>query len=226
MRPEIRNKKPAWKSEPTRFSSLVSCRSPRVSRDGVTLLELVIAMGLSAIILLFVGAMQDQLSRVAGFIQAELSNQQGLEEVMTTLVRETRSAGPSSIGSYPIESATSSQFVFFSDIDGDGLFERVRYTITSSTLVKGVTKPTGNPLVYATSSETARTLVTNVLAASSSFIYFDEDYTGTQSPLPAPIIVMRIRMVQVNLYADLSPSTAPQPSFFTNTITIRNLRSN
>jgi prepilin-type N-terminal cleavage/methylation domain-containing protein len=196
------------------------------ARQGMSLLEVVIAMGLSAVVLVFVGMMQSQLTRVAGFIKDELSNQQGLEEVMTTFVSEVRSAGPSSVGGYAIESGSSTQFVFFSDIDGDGLFDRVRYTLTSSTLVKGTTKPSGNPLTYATSSEKTRTLVTNVLPASSTFIYYDTDYTGSELPLTAPVTIERVRIVQLNLYADLSPSTAPQPSFFTETVTIRNLRSN
>jgi hypothetical protein len=111
-------------------------------------------------------------------------------------------------------------------VDSDGTNERVRYFFTSSTLAKGVIEPTGNPLVYASSSETVRTLVSNVLAASSTFRFFDDTYIGTGTGLASPVGVSIIRVVQVDVYADISPSTAPQPTYFTNMVTIRNLRSN
>jgi hypothetical protein len=201
-------------------------RRTHATTQGFTLLELGIAMGISVVILGFIGLMENQLSRVATFINQELQNQQGLSLVFDTFVTEVRSMGPSSIGSYPIEAVSSTSITFFSDIDEDGTFERVRYSITSSTFEKAVIEPTGSPLQYATSSETSRVLITNVLAASSSFSYFDSTYTGEESPLGFPVNIPAVRVVRVDIYADISPSTAPQPSFFTNTITIRNLRSN
>jgi hypothetical protein len=196
------------------------------SRRGVTIIELVIAMGISAVMLGFMGLLQDQLSKVASFINQELQNQQGLSQVFDALVTEVRSMGPSSIGGYPIELASSTGITFFSDIDEDGVFERVRYYLTSSTLVKAVIEPTGSPLQYATSSETSRTLVANVLSASSSFAYFDAAYTGDEAALGFPVSVAAVRVVRIDIYADISPSTSPQPTYFTNTVTIRNLRSN
>ncbi len=181
-------------------------------------------MAISVVVLGVVGLLEDQLSRVAGFINQELQNQQGLEQVFDVLVTEVRSMGPSSIGGYAIQAAASSSFIFFSDVDQDGIFERVRYTLTSTTLERGLIEPTGNPLQYVTSSETVRTLVTNILAASSTFLYFDENYTGAENPLPAPIDLPSIRVVRIDVYADVSPSTAPQPTYFTNTVAIRNLR--
>lgn len=44
-----------------------------------------------------------------------------------TMVKEIRNARPGDDGSYPIEKAGDKEFVFYSDIDGDGKTERVRY---------------------------------------------------------------------------------------------------
>ena len=44
-----------------------------------------------------------------------------------TMVREIREARQGEDGSYPIELAGDKEFVFYSDIDGDGKAERVRY---------------------------------------------------------------------------------------------------
>ena len=44
-----------------------------------------------------------------------------------TMVREIREARQGEDGSYPIELAGDKEFIFYSDIDGDGKTERVRY---------------------------------------------------------------------------------------------------
>ncbi|MBM3250641.1 MAG: prepilin-type N-terminal cleavage/methylation domain-containing protein [Candidatus Nealsonbacteria bacterium] len=44
-----------------------------------------------------------------------------------TMVKEIREARPGDNGSYPIEKAGDKEFIFYSDIDGDGKVERVRY---------------------------------------------------------------------------------------------------
>jgi len=56
-----------------------------------------------------------------------------------TMVKEIRQAGQGDNGSYAIEKADDKEFVFYSDIDGDGKTERVRYflgTTNSGVLTK------------------------------------------------------------------------------------------
>ncbi len=189
-------------------------------------MELIVSVAVMVIIIAALGIFERQFYNVGTFINQELSNRQGLEQIFAQLVTDIRSASPSSLGAYPIEIASSTSFIFYSDVDRDSLFDRVRYTITSSTLERGVIKPAGNPLVYATSSETITTLVSNVIAAISNFEYFDTNYTGAEPAMTAPINILNIRLIRLTLAADLNPSIAPQPTIFSNTIDIRNLRSN
>lgn len=59
-----------------------------------------------------------------------------------TMVREIREARSGDDGSYPIEKAGDKEFIFYSDIDGDGKTERVRYflgNLTSSSQTKECT---------------------------------------------------------------------------------------
>jgi prepilin-type N-terminal cleavage/methylation domain-containing protein len=196
------------------------------ANNGFTLLEVVVAMGIAAIVMTVLGTTINQLGKVNTFVSEELANRQGLEQVFEMMITEMRSMGPSSIGDYPVKSASSTEIIFYSDVDGDGVYERLRYYFTSSTLSRGLLKPTGNPLVYATSSETSRIMVTGLIAASSSFTYYDSNYSGTQLPLTYPIDVSVVRLVGVSVYADVQSSLAPQPTIFTDTIAIRNLRTN
>ncbi len=192
-----------------------SAREFKDGTRGVTIIELVVVLGFSVIVVMVAALIEDQLTRVAGFVNQELSNQQGLEQVFQEFQTNARSMGPSSIGAYPIEQATANNLVFYSDVDVDGVYERVRYTINSSTLEQGIIKPTGNPLVYATSSEKVRTLATGVLAASSSFSYFGSTYTGDiiQSEGAASGTVTYGTNVVQN--ADFESGTSPW-TFYTN----------
>lgn len=193
---------------------------------GFTFIEVVIVIAIFAVIFTAIASFSQNTNLLSNLINKSLQAEQDLRQTFQILVTEIRSAGPSSLGAYSIESAATSSLTFFSDIDEDGIFERVRYFVGTSTLRKGVIKPTGNPLVYATSSEILKTTVNYLLIATSTFEYYDANYTGSEAPLSAPIDVTKIRIVKVTVTADVNPGVAPKPVTFTNTITVRNLRSN
>lgn len=183
-------------------------------------------MGLAAGILFMVGFVGSQLSGVANFVNLKLQNRQNIEQVFQTIVTEIRSMGPSSIGGYAINAATSTSITFFSDVDRDGIFERVRYFLGTSTLERGLVEPTGNPLVYATSTEVVSPVISSVIATSSVFEYFDSSYTGGQAAMTYPLNISAIRIVRLTLTADINPGQAPTPTVFTSTVNPRNLRTN
>lgn len=201
------------------------------SRKGFTLIEIIVGMGIAAIIFFMIGVLGNQFSTIAMFVSQKLQNEQSAKSAIQTMVREIRSAGPSSVGGFAIESASPSSFVFFSDIDGDGLLERIRYflatsTAATSTIQKGITKPAGNPLAYTTSTEIVRPVLTDSVSTSTIFSYFDANYTGTEDPLSSPINSLKIRIVKIEMLIDADPATKPEADYFTNTVDIRILRSN
>jgi hypothetical protein len=145
---------------------------------------------------------------------------------MTT---EIRSASASGNGSYAIESATTSSFVFYSDINKNGNVERVRYFLGTSTIYKGITQPNGTPATYPTSSEIVLDIIDNIVtstASTSLFRYYDSSYTGTQSSMASPIDISKIRLIGITFSADIKPSQAPGAEFFSTLVDIRNLRDN
>ncbi|MBI4094185.1 MAG: hypothetical protein HY436_00040, partial [Candidatus Liptonbacteria bacterium] len=160
------------------------------------------------------------------FIEVKLQNVQDLELAFQTMVIEIRSMAPSIAGAYPLEAASTSSLSFFSDVDRDGTSERVRYFMATSTIERGITEPSGNPPVYATSSEIVGVVITRVVTSTAAtFLYYDDQYTGTQSAMPLPIDIQMVRAIRVGISADVNPG-APQPAHYERTITIRNLRSN
>lgn len=199
-----------------------------MSRDGFSLFEVVIVMSIFAIVLFAVTSFRGNLNMLENLVNQKLQSRQDLDQEFQIMITELRSAGPSSLGAYPIEAASTSSITFFSDIDKDGIFERVRYYLSSTTVEKGVVEPTGNPLVYSTSTEATTTIVSNVIISTSTplFQYYDTNYTGSQAALASPIDATQVRIVKVSLSVDVNPKLAPVPIFFSNTVNIRNLRSN
>src|SRR3989338_1809351 len=195
-------------------------------RAGFTLFEVLLAIGISAVIVLAVGKFSDTISGVGVLLNNKLQTSQDLEQAFQVITTDIRSISPSSNGAYPIEAASTSSFVFFSDINRDGLYDRVRYFLATSTLRKGVVKPSGSPLGDPTSTEIITSVIPNIVPGGNLFQYYGASATGTANPLPSPIDVSSVRIVKMALTADTSTSTSPRPTTMEATITIRNLRSN
>lgn len=195
-------------------------------RSGFTIIEVIVTAAIAAVIVLAVGKFSNTISNVAVVLNNKLQTSQDLDQIFQVIVIELRSISQSSVGGYPIESASTSSLTFFSDIDRDGLFERVRYFLATSTLRKGVVRPTGTPLAYVTSTEIVTSVIPNIIPTGNLFSYYGDMATSTTNPLSSPIDVSAIRIVRMSLTADVSTSTSPKPTTMDATITIRNLRSN
>ncbi|MEK7608211.1 MAG: hypothetical protein AAB495_01395 [Patescibacteria group bacterium] len=197
-------------------------------RDGFSIFEVVIVLSIFALVLFAVSSFRGNLNILENLVNQKLQSRQDLDQEFQIMITELRSAGPSSLGAYPIETASTSSITFFSDVDKDGVFERVRYYLSSTTIQKGVIEPAGNPLVYATSTEATTTIISNVIISTSTpfFQYYGANYTGSQPVLPLPIDTTQVRIVKISLSVDVNPKLAPVPIYFSNTINIRNLRSN
>jgi len=194
---------------------------------GFTLIELMLVIGLWAMVGIIVLYFARDLTNTGKFIERKLQNQSDLELVFFKLVIDVRSVAPSALGAYPLVSAATSSLIFFSDTDNDGITEQVRYFFGTSTIERGITVATGTPLQYATSTEIITTVIHNVLATSTPFFqYFDAQYTGTEAPLAQPVNTTDVRSVLVTVLADINPGAAPTPTFYSRLITMRNLRSN
>jgi type II secretory pathway pseudopilin PulG len=202
--------------------------SPLVRCGGFTTIEIIVVVAMASLLVFVVSSFSGNLSVLQNLVGQKLQSRADVDQALQIMTTEMRSAGPSSLGAYAVDSAATSTFLFYSDINKDGLFEHVRYFLATSTIQKGVIEPTGNPLVYATSTEVVTTAMANVLFASSTQLltYYGPTFTGSEPPLAFPVDATQVRVVRVNFYADINPGKAPQPLFFSATVDLRNLRSN
>lgn len=204
--------------------------SPHVDSaySGFTLIEMVVGLFastilLSGLFLLLSTSQSNQVSLVSSYLSVDAVNGN-----ITNMIRTIRTAQPSANGSYLIESATSNEFILFSDIDGDDIVERVRYRRTGNTLERGVTEPTGVPATYPPAMEKFTVLADGISNGSVPvFSYYNAGWPVDQAgnPLPAPVDRARIRLVRLHIasHVDAQENTAYMLDTY---VALRMLKSN
>lgn len=195
---------------------------------GFTLPEVLVSIAIFVLIGLAVSSFGRDIFFINSGLQNNLSAQLDGRKILKRFVTELRSASPSSLGSYPIEQAATSSFVFYSNIDTDSYKERLRYYLSGKTLYRGVIKPSGNPLTYSSASEKVEIIIRDVANSTSTpiFEYFDDNFTGTSSPLTYPISIADIRLVRATVVIDKDSNRPPGPITITTQGTPRNLKDN
>lgn len=197
-----------------------------VAHRGISLLEVILAIVLSLGVLTVAIQASHSFLLMQNFLNQKLRGQEDVRLAFQSFESELRSVMAAVTGAYPLELASSSSIIFYNDVDNDGLAERVRYTITADFLEKGVIKPSGNPMSYPTTTEKTSKVVSRVIGASSTFYYYDSNYSGSQSPLNLPVDVKVVRMVELVLTVNTSTTTTPLPLIFKSKVNLRSLKSN
>lgn len=197
--------------------------SKALNNRGFTLLEVVVVLGIS---LLLAGGITELLLvslRGRDVAWGRLSIQNTGRKTVQNFVNEIRAVSYSSIGAYPIEKATATEIVFYTNLDSDSWRERVRYYFDGTSLKKGVTKPSVSPVSYDISKETISIVAENIQIDQSAFYYYDSSYSGNgETALAWPVSIPQIKVVRIVLViADSQGNVVPLE--ITAHATIRNL---
>lgn len=196
--------------------------------EGFSLIEVVIVVAIAMSLVIIVSNLTSNVSSLNTLVSSQLQTKSDTNETLQIMTTEIRSAANAQNGAYPIDSASTSSFIFYSDINKDGSTERIRYYLASSTIFKGVTQPTGTPATYNTSTELVTDMIDGVTLVSSTpiFQYYDSAYTGTQAAMSLPINVSQIRLVGLIFYSTAQQNQSTSKQYFSTIVNIRNLRSN
>ena len=117
--------------------------SPRCNK-GMTLAEIVIAVGIFAAIAIVLGLFQRDVFVLNSSIRDSLDAQLEARALLRRFTAEVREASPSDLGSFALAETGTSSFAFYTDADDDGVRERVRYFLSGTDLRKGIVVPSGN----------------------------------------------------------------------------------
>ncbi len=194
---------------------------------GFALSEVLVSIFILSLIIGLVGLFQSDVFSLNFVIQSSLQSQSDAKKIVRPFSNEVRSAEPSNLGAYPLAETATSSFAFYSDIDQDGLREKIRYYLDENDFKKSIIKPTGQPLVYDSTNEQIIRVVENVID-DEIFLYFDSSYDGTDltAPLTQPVTISDVRLVKITLNIDSNPNKPPGPIEVTTQVSIRNLKDN
>lgn len=195
---------------------------------GFTLLEALVAMGAMLIVLFGAASLLSETFKYNGIVWDQLEAQNDGRRVLQNVVDLVRRAEESNIGGFPIESATTSSLVFFTNTDKDADRERVRFFLSGKTLSRGIIQPSGNPPRYSGAEdilEMAHNLANNT-SNVNLFEYYDTAYAGTSTPMALPIDPVQIRMVKISVELEKDPTRSPVPFHAESMVQIRNLKDN
>lgn len=196
---------------------------------GFTLIEVIVSTGIVLLIGSGIIALEREVIMNTRIIQSSLISQQQVRKTLNTFSNEVRKAVQiAPTGAPAIESATTTSFIFYSDIDNDGVAERVRYFLSTSMLKKGVIKYSGG--VYPGASEILTTVVNDVKNPTSTpiFLYYDNNYNGVSSSTPIANTTdpHTIRLVKMTLSVDPNAARSPVFQSYTTQVMLRNLKDN
>lgn len=194
-----------------------------MKNSGFTLVELLIAIAISSVALVFVTYFTIDLSNLGVDLGNRLETERELEFTLRVMLSEVRSMGPAANGAYPIAVANATTFQFYSDIDGDGQFEQVRYFLNGTTLQKGITNPTGSPATYPAADEVISEMV-HYMVPGTVFTYYSDGFPPEIGALPAPVDIAQIRLITVTGTTDRDTTKPPASNTLSVSITVRNLR--
>ena len=202
-----------------------------IQQKGFTLVETIIAIGLFTGLMVILTTFQKDIFINNAFVQNSLMIESEARGALKRAIAELRAATQSNDGQFPIVIADENKVTFFSDIDNDGLREKIRYfvaTSSSSSLMRGVIKPTGIPTTYVGSEEILSTVVHNIVNPTTTpvFDFYDSAYSGTSSPMVSPVDIVSVRLIGITIMIDTNPTRAPAVMTFSSQVMIRNLKDN
>lgn len=201
-----------------------------LNERGISLIEVLVGISMFALLLVGITALYLSSVREKDIVFEQLLTQSEGRRAVQNFINDVRRATYSSIGAYPLQTAGTSTIIFYSDIDADTYRERIRYFVATGTLKRGVTRATGSPLTYVTSTEVITEMAHSIVTSptGSIFYYYDQNYTGgaTSTPLTQPVNVSTVRLVEIRLTIERDPFKSPVPLYVQTKTEIRNLKSN
>ncbi len=176
-------------------------------KSGFTLIETMVVIGIFVLLVGGVTAFFAYLYRQQGSDVAKIENISAASRVLETMSNEIRKMNRAEDGTFPLEFAQAQTLIFYSDVDGDGLTEKIEYSLDGTNLERKLTEP-GGSLDYSGEAVTTIMLEGVRNGADPLFKYYDESYTGTQDPLAEPVNVTEVRLVEINLKVNVNENQA------------------
>ena len=198
-------------------------------QKGISFIEMIITISIFTMAMIAVSTFIISIYRVYNYNIEQVSAINEARRGIETMIKEIREAKTADDGSYPLVKAGDFEFIFYSDVDRDGLIERIRYFLDGTDFKKGVVDPSGDPPQYVLTNETINVLSRYVRNASTPvFTYYNGDWPvdTVNNPLPTLTRLMETKLMHVYLKINVDPNRPPSDFELESDTQIRNLKNN
>ena len=198
-------------------------------KNGFTLVEMIVAISILTIMVFAMVAFFISLYREQATDVVRIKRIREASVAIEKISLEIRKMNRGEDGSYPIGSAQEQSLIFYSDIDNDGLAEKIESFLSGTDLVKRTINPTGDPYQYILEDPPNPPdiiMAGNIRNGTDPiFRYYDEDYTGSEVSLSDPVNVTAVRSIGINLDINPDNNYLVHPFHIGTKIHPRNLKS-
>lgn len=196
---------------------------------GFTLVEVSIVIVLLLVVVGAIFGLQYSIGKNQLVVWKNYVNLNDTNSTLQEMMREIRSAQVSASGAYPLEKLEDNEIIFYSDSDYDSVIEKIRYTRSGTNLVKGVTKPTGQPPAYSVENEKVKTVSEYIRNGTQPVFYY---YNGnwptdvTNNPLSQNLRLASTRGIACYLKMNESENDSRNDLIMQSFAQIRVLKDN
>src|SRR3990167_10596150 len=213
-----------------RHNYVSMARSFKNLRDGFTLVELLVVIGIITVVGVSLSTVLTAGLKQQFFLNGHNESVEDARKAMRKMVAEIRETQDSDNGAYSVANGDAYELIFYSDIDTDIGVERVRYISDNSGLKKGVVEPSGaNPVVYNLGSETITLLSPHVVNSEDGiplFKYYTKDYPTLATPLATPVNIDQVSLINFVIRVKSESGGGSITSTLSSFVQPRNLKKN
>jgi hypothetical protein len=194
-------------------------------QSGLTLAEMVVAIGLYTILSLVLFQTVQSLYQNNAYSFAQADEVNNARRGLYTVAQDMREMTSGEDGTFPVVIKEPDRIGFYSDIDRDDSVEYVEYELATTTFYKYTYNATGSPPVYsATPDETVvlSEYVQNNVNGTSTFFYYDTNnmLLGTSS------LLTDVRYIRTQIIVNIDPVRSPGEFMLQSGVAPRNLKDN
>ena len=198
----------------------------RTRQAGMTMVEMVVAIGLYTVLIAMVFTSAQSLYFYNASTFAQSNEVDHAKRGMYRWSQDVREMTYAEDGTFPIVVKEPHRIGFYSDIDKDNSVEYVEYEVATTTLYKRTYNPVGNPPVYNLAApdqeEILSEYVQNIAQSTSTFYYYDTDGVS----LGTGALLTSVRYIKIHLIVNIDPIRDPGEFLLRSGVAPRNLKDN
>lgn len=199
----------------------------RKYRQGMSTVELMIAIGILGLLMGVLGMMISKTFFINRYTFEQGLNNAQLQRALNDFSETLREAKQADSGEYLIKSADDFDIVLFANIDDDDSTEQVHYYLDDGILWRGTSEASGFPPVYPANDQEVEEVGRGIVNTTEQpiFYYYNDDYPQdtTNNPLSTPAQVESISLVEIDIYANIDPNHSPDTQRMETFVKPRNI---